>query len=121
LYRRIEERIDSQMANGLLDETRRLLGAGYQPKSPAMTGLGYRHAAAYLAGEWSLEEMIRLFKRDTRRFAKRQMTWFRREPGVQWLMIDEQEPLGTTVDRAMRLIDPFLSSLDRNGPEVEFH
>ena len=113
LYRRIEERIEWQLTNGLVEETRRLLDAGYRRDRPAMTGLGYRHVAAYVAGECGREDMIRLFKRDTRRFAKRQMTWFRREPDTRWLMIDEDEPLQMTVDRAMRLIDPFVSSLDR--------
>jgi tRNA dimethylallyltransferase len=56
--------------------------------------------------------MVRLFKRDTRRFAKRQMTWFRREAETAWLMIPESEPLEETVVRAMRLIDAFLSPLD---------
>ena len=112
LYRRIEERIDWQLANGLLEETRDLLARGCRRESPAMTGLGYRHVAAHLAGEYDREEMVRLFKRDTRRFAKRQMTWFRREPGTTWLMIDESEPLEETVARAVRLIDSFLSALE---------
>jgi tRNA dimethylallyltransferase len=115
LYRRIEERIDWQLANGLVEETRRLLDSGYRRDSPAMTGLGYRHIAAYLAGTADRNEMISQFKRDTRRFAKRQMTWFRREPDTTWLMTDESEPLEDIAARARRLIDPFLSSLDRGG------
>lgn len=113
LYRRIEERIDWQLSNGLLEETRSLLERGYPRTSPGMTGLGYRHVAAYLAGECDRDEMVRLFKRDTRRFAKRQMTWFRREPETTWLMIDDSEPLEETVTRAMQLIDPFLSSVEK--------
>lgn len=112
VYRRIEERIDWQLANGLLEETRHLLARGYRRDDPGLTGLGYRHAAAYLSGECDQEEMVRLFKRDTRRFAKRQMTWFRREAETAWLMIPESEPLEETVARAMRLIDSFLSALD---------
>lgn len=111
LYRRIEERIDWQLANGLLEETRDLLDRGYRRDAPAMTGLGYRHVAAYLAGECDREEMIRLFKRDTRRFAKRQMTWFKHEPEIRWLMIEDAEPIEETMTRVMRLIDPFLSTL----------
>ena len=84
-----------------------------------MTGLGYRHIAAYLAGTGDRDGMISDFKRDTRRFAKRQMTWFRREPDTTWLMIDESEPLDETVARARRLIDPFLSSLDRGGQTTD--
>ena len=111
LYRRIEERIDWQLANGLLEETRDLLDRGYRRDAPAMTGLGYRHVAAHLAGECDREEMIRLFKRDTRRFAKRQMTWFKHEPEIRWLMIEDAEPIEETMTRVMRLIDPFLSTL----------
>ena len=112
LYRRIEERIDWQLANGLVEETRNLLARGCRRDGPGMTGLGYRHVAAHLAGECDWAEMVRLFKRDTRRFAKRQMTWFRREAETTWLMIEEFEPFEETVARAMRLIDPFLSALD---------
>jgi tRNA dimethylallyltransferase len=112
LYRRIEARIDWQLDHGILEETRDLLARGYRRDGPAMTGLGYRHAAAYLAGECGHEEMVRLFKRDTRRFAKRQMTWFRREAKTNWLMIPESEPLEATAERAMRLIDSFLSTLN---------
>ena len=114
LYRRIEERIDWQLANGLVEETRQLLDRGYRRDAPSMTGLGYRHVAAFLAGELEYAEMIRLFKRDTRRFAKRQMTWFRREPETHWLTIGSSESLQQTVGRAMQLIDPFLWALDAN-------
>lgn len=115
LYRRIEERIDWQLANGLVEETRHLLDRGYRRDARSMTGLGYRHVAAYLAGELERTEMVRLFKRDTRRFAKRQMTWFRREAETNWLMIGPSESLEQTVARAMHLIDPFLSALDADG------
>ncbi|HSC56736.1 MAG TPA: tRNA (adenosine(37)-N6)-dimethylallyltransferase MiaA, partial [Nitrospira sp.] len=71
LYRRIEERIDWQLANGLVEETKRLLDRGYRRDAAAMKGLGYRQVAAYLAGECDRVEMVRQFKRDTRRFAKR--------------------------------------------------
>jgi tRNA dimethylallyltransferase len=112
LYRRIEERIDWQLANGLVEETRGLLDSGYRRDSAAMKGLGYRQVAAYLAGECDRVEMVRLFKRDTRRFAKRQMTWFRRERDITWVMMDEAEPAEPTVARVTRLIDQFLVALD---------
>jgi tRNA dimethylallyltransferase len=112
LYRRIEERIDWQLANGLVEETKALLERGYRRDSAAMKGLGYRQVAAYLAGECDRVEMIRLFKRDTRRFAKRQMTWFRRDPDITWLLMDEAEPVEQTVDRVTRLVDQFLATLD---------
>jgi len=111
LYRRIEERIDWQLANGLVDETKRLLARGYGRDLPAMKGLGYRQVSSYLAGEYDAEEMVRRFKRDTRRFAKRQMTWFRKEPGTHWMMIEESEPLTATTDRILRQVDAFLAGL----------
>lgn len=113
LYRRIEERIDWQLANGLIEETKGLLARGYRRDSAAMKGLGYRQVAAYLAGECDWVEMVRLFKRDTRRFAKRQMTWFNREANVTWLMIEESEPLEQTMNRITPLIEQFLATLGR--------
>ena len=112
LYRRIEERIDWQFANGLVEETRRLLEQGYRRDGAAMKGLGYRHVAAHLAGEYDRIEMIRRFKRDTRHFAKRQMTWFRREPRIAWLMIGDSESSGQTAGRIGALIDRFLAELE---------
>ena len=111
LYRRIEERIDWQLANGLVDETKQLLAHGYKRDLPAMKGLGYRQVCGYLAGEYDTEEMVRRFKRDTRRFAKRQMTWFRKEPGVHWMIIGESEPLSATTTRVVKQIDAFLTGL----------
>ncbi|HET7909472.1 MAG TPA: tRNA (adenosine(37)-N6)-dimethylallyltransferase MiaA [Nitrospira sp.] len=112
LYQRVEERIDWQLANGLVDETRALLAQGYPRNAAALTGLGYRHVAAYLAGEYDRQEMVRSFKRDTRRFAKRQMTWFRRQEGTIWLMIGEHESVERTAARVMQHIDAFLPTLE---------
>jgi tRNA dimethylallyltransferase len=111
LYRRIEGRIDWQLAHGLIEETKRLLTQGYQRDSAAMKGLGYRQVAEHLAGEYDAAEMVRRFKRDTRRFSKRQMTWFRKEPGIQWLMIEESESIQHTATRVIEQIDRFLNTL----------
>jgi tRNA dimethylallyltransferase len=115
LYRRIEERIDWQLANGLVQETQQLLDQGYRRDGAAMKGLGYRQVAAYLAGEYDHAEMVRRFKRDTRHFAKRQMTWFRHEPGVTWLMVEESESAGQTADHVIHRIDRFLATLDEGN------
>jgi tRNA dimethylallyltransferase len=115
LYRRIEERIDWQLAHGMVQETSSLLDRGYGRRLGAMKGLGYRHVAAYLSGECDYAEMVRLFKRDTRRFAKRQMTWFRKEPGVRWLSIEKAEPVERTVRRIVSLIEQFLGTLERGA------
>jgi len=111
LYRRIEERIDWQLAHGLIEETRQLLARGYQRDSAAMKGLGYRQVAEHLAGEYDAAEMVRRFKRDTRHFSKRQMTWFRKEPGIQWLTIEESESVQHTAARVTGQVDRFLTTL----------
>jgi tRNA dimethylallyltransferase len=85
LYRRIEERAAWLFANGLLGEVRALLDAGYGPELRPMTGHGYREAAAHLAGEQSLADAIALTARRTRQYAKRQLTWFRRDGRIRWL------------------------------------
>ena len=111
LYRRIEARIDWQLTHGMVEETRALLARGYSRALGSMKGLGYRHLAAQFAGEYDAVEMERRFKQDTRQFAKRQMTWFRKEPGIVWLMLDELEPVGRTADRVVEQIERFMAAL----------
>lgn len=85
LYKRIDDRIDEMMQEGLLEEVKRLKEMGYHRGMVSMQGLGYKELLAYLDGEYPLEEAIRILKRDTRHFAKRQLTWFRREKDTIWL------------------------------------
>jgi tRNA dimethylallyltransferase len=86
LYRRIDERARAMFTEGgLLDEVRGLLDAGSTPDLRPMSGHGYREAAAHLAGESSLEEAIDVTARRTRQYAKRQLSWFRRDPRIRWL------------------------------------
>lgn len=85
LRRRIDARVDSMFRSGLLDEVERLLAAGYGPELPGMRALGYRHAVAHLRGGVPLEAAVEAMKRDTRRYAGRQLTWLAREQGVVWL------------------------------------
>jgi tRNA dimethylallyltransferase len=89
LYERIDRRVDLMMEQGLLDEVTRLRDIGIARDSTAMQGIGYKQIYSYLEGDWSLEEAVRLIKRDTRHFAKRQLTWFRREKDVIWVDIDQ--------------------------------
>jgi len=86
LYGRIDARAAHLFASGLLDEVRALLDAGYGPGLAPMTGHGYREAARHLAGEWSLDEAIATTARRTRQYAKRQLSWFRRDPRIVWLV-----------------------------------
>lgn len=85
LYRRIDLRVDQMIGDGLLEEVKTLLDDGVPRDAVSMQGLGYKEIAAYLSGEISFEEAVRILKRDTRHFAKRQLTWFRRERDVIWL------------------------------------
>jgi len=89
LYRRIAARAERLFASGLLEETRRLLDAGRAPDLPALSGHGYREAAAHLAGELSLDEAIDATTRRTQQYAKRQLTWFRRDPRIIWIEAGE--------------------------------
>ena len=81
-----------------------------------MKGLGYRQVGAFLADEYDYPEMVRQFKRDTRRFAKRQMTWFRREPGIVWLPIEEGERPEQTAGQVIRQIEQFMRTLEQETP-----
>lgn len=85
LYKRIDQRVDRMIELGLVEEVRRLLQLGCRKDMVSMQGLGYKEIIAYLEGETDLEEAVRIIKRDTRHFAKRQLTWFRREEAV-WLI-----------------------------------
>ena len=110
LYRRIDDRVHVEIDNGLVDETRRLLAKGYSRNLTSMKSLGYRQMAGFLEGEYSFEEAVRQLKRDTRHFAKRQMTWFRKEPDMEWLEIDHDEAMTNITNRALDRIDQFLRS-----------
>lgn len=85
LYASIDRRVDSMMENGLVNEVKKLLDMGCKRDSTAMQGLGYKEILSYLAGEITLDEAVYIIKRDTRHFAKRQLTWFRRERDVIWI------------------------------------
>lgn len=89
LYDRIDRRIDKMLEEGLVDEVKALLSEGLKRDSVSMQGLGYKEIAAYLAGEISLAEAVYILKRDTRHFAKRQLTWFRREKDVEFVELDK--------------------------------
>lgn len=89
LYERIDKRVDLMVEEGLVDEVNHLLEQGYGRDLVSMQGLGYKEICAYLENEISLEEAIYILKRDTRHFAKRQLTWFKREQDVIWVHKDQ--------------------------------
>jgi len=85
LYRRIDERTAEFFATGLLGEVRGLLEAGMRADMRPMTGHGYQEAARHLAGEWSLDQAVEVTALRTRQYAKRQLSWFRRDPRIEWV------------------------------------
>ncbi len=84
LYERINERVEKMFEMGLEEEVKKLLSKGYDPSLIAMQGLGYKEVISYLQGQYDLEEAKRVLKRDTRHFAKRQLTWFKRDERITW-------------------------------------
>lgn len=109
LYDRIDRRVDLMMEEGLLDEVRFLKERGVRRDSTAMQGLGYKELYAFLDGEYPLEEAVRIIKRDTRHFAKRQLTWFKRERDVIWA---DKSVIGQDDDT---VIDFILKELKNRG------
>ena len=91
LYERIDKRVDIMIANGLVKEIEKLKAMGCHRGQTSMQGLGYKEILDYLDGSCTLDEAVYILKRDTRHFAKRQLTWFRRERDVRWLDLDRYQ------------------------------
>jgi tRNA dimethylallyltransferase len=89
LYQRIDARVDGMIHAGLLDEVEGLLASGYSAGLKPMQSIGYRHMVEFLEGYKDWEETVRTLKRDTRRYAKRQMTWFKADPDIIWISPDD--------------------------------
>jgi tRNA dimethylallyltransferase len=94
LYRRINARCDEMLQTGLLAEVERLEARGYGADLNALKTVGYAEAFAYRSGRISYDEMVRLFKQNSRRYAKRQMTWFRRDRRIRWIRMEEHRTPG---------------------------
>ena len=89
LYKRIDMRVDLMIKEGLEDEVKKLISMGYTKDLISMQGIGYKEIIKYLGGEYSYDEAIEIIKRDSRRYAKRQLTWFRRYKDAMWFDLDE--------------------------------
>lgn len=109
LYQRIDRRVEEMIERGLLEEVKRLFHQGYSRELISMNSLGYRELGAYLAGEMTLDEAIVVMKRNTRHFAKRQWTWFKKEKDIHWFSIDEREK-GELFEETSLLVKDFLSN-----------
>jgi len=110
LYRSINERVDRMIEEGLVEEVKALLGKGYSKDLPSMQGLGYRQIIGYLNGEYSREEAVRLIKRDTRRFARRQLNWFKKDKRIIWLDVGEYSSVGQISDKILEILQKRIHS-----------
>ena len=104
MHARINARVDEMFRRGLVDETRELLQRGLEQNQTAMQAIGYRQVVEHLRGERNLAETIELVKIRTRQFAKRQLTWFRRQLDPEWIELKPDELLETVVENLQRAI-----------------
>lgn len=116
LYKRIDNRVDSMMASGFLEEVRELYQRGFGPDMKSMQSLGYRHLLRYLDGEVSLEESVAELKRDTRRYAKRQISWFNGDSQVRWIDMRDVPDTDVTAEAVAAVIYEQVNRLIKSPP-----
>ncbi|RMD93123.1 MAG: tRNA (adenosine(37)-N6)-dimethylallyltransferase MiaA, partial [Calditrichaeota bacterium] len=104
LYQRIEQRVDDMIRQGLERETRALLVGGVNPKANALQSVGYREMIQYIRGELAFAEMVDKIKQHTRNFAKRQLTWFRRDARIRWVEVHSEEELDRASHQMLEII-----------------
>lgn len=107
LYQRIEDRVDAMMKAGLMDEVRDLLNRGIDSSTTALQAIGYKELAKAIRGEITVEEAVKAIKLGTRHYAKRQLTWFRRDERINW--IEASEPIENISCKAFNIIDNCLA------------
>ncbi len=108
LYERINKRVDIMMDNGLIDEVKNLIKMGYTKEMISMQGIGYKEIIKYLDEEYTLDEVIEIIKRDSRRYAMRQLTWFRRYDNAKWFNLDEYDNSQVLKDDIIKYIEKML-------------
>ena len=111
LYSRINKRVDNMLEQGLIEEVKMLMDMGYTKDLVSMQGIGYKEVIDYLEGNIELNQMIEILKRNTRRFAKRQLTWFRRDNRIKWIDVDQFDSIDSI---SIYLADYILKSLNIN-------
>jgi tRNA dimethylallyltransferase len=105
LYKNIEERVDEMIKNGLVDEVKYVMSKDYSKEINALNTVGYKEIISYLKNEITLERAVELIKRNTRRYAKRQMTWFRKDDRIYWMQIKSNGDLEKAVKSILEKID----------------
>lgn len=108
LYDRINLRVDIMLKNGLIEEVKGLLEKGYTKDMISMQGIGYKEIIKYFDGEYTLDEAIEIIKRDSRRYAKRQLTWFRRYEDAKWFEIDKLDSAEELKDAVVSYVKEML-------------
>lgn len=103
LYKNIESRVDEMISQGLVEEVKNILSSGYKKDLNSLNTVGYKEIISYLDGEISLEKAIELIKRNTRRYAKRQLTWFRHNPSIKWLSINSIDDLDRIANNILNI------------------
>ena len=104
LYNNVNRRVDRMLEQGLIEEVKNLLEQGVKASNSSMQALGYKEVVGYLQGEYDLETCVELLKRDTRRFAKRQLTWFRRDSEIKWFNIRDYHNKTSLVEAIVNYI-----------------
>ncbi len=107
LYRRIDRRVDQMLADGLVEEVRTLLATGIPRTATCLQAIGYKELIAYLDGAETLDQAREAIARGTRRYAKRQRTWFRRNPAVHWILQNEPPDFSAVLSEARRVLAQF--------------
>lgn len=103
LYDRINRRVDAMVEAGFVEEVKRLLDMGYTESLKSMQSIGYRHITEFIRGRLSYDEALDTLKRDTRRYSKRQMTWFKADPGIVWTEAGQSEDIRRLIDKHLKV------------------
>ncbi|CUS98209.1 tRNA (adenosine(37)-N6)-dimethylallyltransferase MiaA [Candidatus Chrysopegis kryptomonas] len=110
LYKRIEERVDKMIKDGLIEEVKKLRELGFDKNLNSLQTVGYKEVFDYLDGLISYEQMIYLIKRNSRRYAKRQLTWFRQDKRIIWLDVDESTDFEKLADKVIEIFNTHIPS-----------
>lgn len=109
LYARIDRRVEQMMAQGLLEELQALLDRGVPPTATSLQAIGYKEPMAALRGEITMEEAVAKIQQESRRYAKRQLTWFRRNPAIAWIVQPDEPDAHQTLETALHLLEDGIS------------
>ncbi len=104
LYSRINDRVDCMMKAGLVDEVKRLWDMGVDRNTTAMQAIGYKEVLDYLEGNLNIDETVELIKQESRRYAKRQLTWFRRNEKINWVRLDEDDGMKVIFEKCSQFL-----------------